>query len=296
MNGIDYADPLITQLEHGGDHKVLRRLTLQDGPTGIEGDLADTVIGLAIDCETTGLDPDKNAIIELAMRRFRYDRDGRILKLDRAQSWRQDPGEALSADIVRLTGITDQDLVGQQIDDRAAVALLRSANVIVAHSAAFDRKFVERRLPEAAGLVWACSCTEIDWAGAGFDGRALGWLVAQIGFFYGAHRAEADVDAVIALLQHEMPDGRPALAELIERSARPSIRFEAIGADFGVKDDLRGRGYRWNAASKVWWRDVPEDDEMDEEFWLARHVYAFDKRAKASGPRKAPITCRERHL
>lgn len=295
MDGIDYAEQLITQLEHRGRHKVLRRLDIATGLTGLEGDINDTSVGLAIDCETTGLDPDKHTIIELAMRRFRYDRQGRILKIDRPWSWYQDPGEALSADIVRLTGITDQDLVGQQINDDDAVTLLRSADLVVAHSAAFDRKFVERRLPHAAGLAWACSCTEIDWAGAGFDGRALGWLVAQSGYFFTGHRAGADVDAVIALLRHLMPDGRTVLAELVANSVLPSTRIEAVGADFEVKDELRTRGYRWNATEKVWWRDVSAKDLTAEQFWLASNVYGPDRNARAMGPRMTEITARERY-
>lgn len=296
LSPVSCPQTLIDALEHRGEHRVLRRLDIRDGILGCDGDLRGTSIGLVVDCETTGLDPATDTVIELAMRRFRYNEVGQILKIDRAWSWRQDPGRALIPEIVKLTGLTDQDLVGQEIDDSAALDLLHSADLVIAHNAAFDFKFLHARLLEVSELAWACTCHEIDWAAADFDGRSLGWLVAQCGYFYDGHRAENDVDAVIALLQHVMPDGRTGLAELIERSARPSIRFEAIGADFAAKDDLRGRGYRWNPASKVWWRDVPEDDEMDEEFWLARHVYAFDKRAKASGPRKARITCRERYL
>ena len=69
----------------------------------------------------------------------------------------------------------------------------------IAHHADFDRKFVERRLPDAKGLAWACSCHEIDWQAAGFRGVGLGWLLAQAGYFFnGAHRAGADVAAVDA--------------------------------------------------------------------------------------------------
>lgn len=289
------AQALIDALEHGGEHKVLRRLVIGDGMTGCVDDISGSLVGIVVDCETSGLDPASDTIIELAMRRFRYDEHGRILKIDRARSWRQDPGHALSAEIVKLTGLTDQDLVGQQIDENAAAMLLRSSDLAFAHNAAFDLKFLERRFPEVSSLAWACSCKEVDWAATGFDGRALGWLVAQCGFFFDGHRAENDVNAVLALLQHTMPDGRSALAELIENSARPTVRFEAIGADFAVKDDLRGRGYRWNAASKVWWREVPEDDRLDEEFWLARQVYAFDKRPRASEPQMTTITARERY-
>lgn len=292
QNGID---ELVDRLERDGNHLVLRRLDIREGRTGIEHDGGPTSVALVLDVETTGTDTSDDVIIELAMRRFRYDPLGRILKVDRAWSWREDPGRALDEEIVRLTGITDADLLGQQIDEDAAGRLLASADIIVAHNADFDRKFIERRFPGSAGLAWCCSCREIDWAARGFEGRSLRWLAAQAGWFYDAHRAVNDVDAVVALLREELPDGRTALAALVESAECPTVRIEAIGADFAVKDALRARGYRWNGDAKVWWREVTADALMAEEFWLANAVYAPEHRPRCLGPRLTEITARERY-
>lgn len=277
------------------DLRLLRRLDIREGETGVGGRI-DTQIGVVVDVETSGLG-NEDVIIELALRRFRCDPDGVIVKIDRPYAWLEDPGRELPADIVRLTGLTDSDLAGQVIDDEAAVRLLRSADFVCAHNAKFDRPHIERRLPKAAGLAWTCSCSDIDWRASGFDGRSLGWLLAQCGWFHGAHRAGDDVDAVIALLQHPLSGGGTALAEMLTAARAPTWRFRAVGAAFELKDQLRSRGYRWDAEGdpKCWWRDVPEARRTEEEWWLAGHVYSVDARPKALGPIVETVTWLERY-
>lgn len=282
-------------VDHDGDVRLLRRLDVREGETGVGGRI-DTTIGVVVDVETSGIGPD-DKIIELALRRFRADPDGVIVKIDRGYSWLEDPGRDLPGDIVRLTGLTDVDVAGQVIDDEAAVRLLRSADFVCAHNAKFDRGHVERRLPNAAGLAWACSCTDIDWRAAGFDGRALGWLLAQCGYYHGAHRASDDVDAVIQILRQDLLGGGTALAEMLATARAPTWRFRAVGAAFEVRDLLRLRGYRWDAESdpKCWWREVADAQRTEEEWWLAGHVYSFEAKPRALGPIVERVTWRERY-
>jgi len=277
------------------DMRLLRRLDVQEGATGVGGRV-DTTIGVVVDVETSGLGDD-DVVIELALRRFRADPDGVIVKIDRRYSWVEDPGRDLPADIVRLTGLTDADVAGKAIDDETAVRLLKSADFVCAHNARFDRAHVERRLPEAAGLAWTCSCADIDWRAAGYDGRSLGWLLAQSGYFHGAHRAVDDVDAVIQILRQELPGGGTALAEMLATARAPSWRFRAVGAAFELKDALRLRGYRWDAAGdpKCWWREVPDARRTEEEWWLAGHVYSVGAKPRALGPIVERVTWRERY-
>lgn len=265
--------------------RELRRVELHVGETGFGDPDAPLQVAAVIDVETTGLCPEEDRVIELAVRRFRYDPDGHIVEIGKSWCWREDPGVPLSKDIVRITGITDQDLLGRRIDDRVAIDIISSADVVIAHNAAFDRPMVEKRLAGLPTMQWACSCVEIDWAAAGFEGRSLGWLCAQAGWFYDAHRAEGDVDALIQLLRHERTDGRPLMWELDDRSSSDSWLLEAVGSAFSTKDALRMRGYRWDPKGQLWWREVFDAELVTEQAWLANEVYAQGKGARCLGPR-----------
>ena len=273
--------------------RMLRPLLLRNGPTG-DGDERGPFVGVAIDVETTGLDPKKGKIIELALRRFRYDHAGVITDVDQAYEWREDPGEPLTHEIIALTGITDDDLVGREIDEGAATRLLQSASFVVAHNSKFDRSWVEDRLPDAAGLAWCCSMEQVDWKARGFDGRVLGYLLVQAGYYHCGHRASSDVDALIQMLRHRDTDGRTSLAEMIDQGSRPSWLVRATGAHFDVKDMIRERGYRWSPDDKVWCREVVDVRLIEEQFWLAAHVYTINARPKAAGPGLERITPRNR--
>jgi DNA polymerase-3 subunit epsilon len=266
------------------DCRILRRVDVHEGRTGEGNEVDAPFVGIAVDVETTGLLHSDDRIIELALRRFRYDRNGVITNIDIPYSWLEDPGRAIPPEISRLTGLTDADLEGQSIDDHEAVRLLGTGTLIIAHHSRFDRPWIEARLPDAAGLAWACSMEEIDWRARGLEGGKLGFLLMQAGWFHEGHRAGADVDAVIQLLRHRFDDGRTALSALVEKAAQPSWIIRAVGADFGVKDLLRGRGYRWDAGRKVWWREVADRDRNPEEFWLAANVYSAHANPKALGP------------
>ncbi len=286
-------DTVVGEPGGGGETRVLHPLRIEEGPTG-DGDGSGCYIGLALDVETTGLDHRQGRIIELAMRRFRYDRRGVITDVDKPYQWREDPGEPLTAEVSALTGLTDMDLVGEEIDDGDALRLLRSASFVVAHNAAFDRSWIETRLPDAADLNWCCSMRQVDWRRRGFDGRVLGYLLVQNGFYHGGHRASADVDALIEMLRHQDVDGRTALSEMIEEGGKSSWIVRAKGADFGVKDLLRARGYRWDAGRKQWWTEVSDDRLVEEQFWLAANVYAVAANPKALCADLERVTARNR--
>jgi len=292
-NNADYGR-LARELEATGSYRVLRRVDHSDLDTRVDFEL-DYRTGLVIDVETTGLDPTRDEVIELAARLFWATRDGVIVAVGPSRAWLEDPGKPLSPEIVQLTGLTDADLAGRRIEDDEVITMMVRADFIVAHNARFDRPFIERRFPTCRELAWCCSLNDTDWGSHGFDGRGLGWLLAQCGAFHGGHRAAADVDATLALLRHRLPTDRTVLAEILERAETPTWLVRAVGAHYDVKDHLKARGYGWDGVARVWGREILDEALEAEKAWLDVHVYRHEHLPRALGPSIAEMNWSKRY-
>ena len=85
------------------------------------------------------------------------------------------------------------------------------AHLVIAHNAAFDRKFLELFCEVFTTQAWACSMSQVDWAAEGYEGTKLGYLAGAAGFFYERHRATHDCHAAIELLARPLTsEGRVA--------------------------------------------------------------------------------------
>lgn len=228
--------------------------------------------GVILDLETTGLDPKQDQIIELAVLEFGVE-EGQRPSVVRSYGSLQDPGIPLSADVTRITGLTDQMVKGQAIDWAIVTGILARASIVIAHNAEFDRGFL-RASGKLAGLKlhWGCSLRHIDWKKHGFGSGALTYLAADHGFVNPfPHRALFDCATTFKLMA-------PHLDELIERSYEREFLVRAVGSPFESKDALKARGYRWDAEARVWTKVVPESALQDERAFLAEKVYLGEPR------------------
>lgn len=253
------------------DFRVLKRIGALD--TSSIRPVGAITTGCALDVETTGLSSATSRVIELAVQRFGFDEEGRIVRVGQPRSWLEDPGMPVPPEVTTVTGLRDKDLRGRRIDDQAATAILRSAQVIVSHNAAFDRPFVERRLPDAAGAAWACSLQDVPWRDIGFEGRSLGHLLVQCGWFYEAHRAQVDVLALLHLLDHDLGETGRVLRIMLQQAQCPTVELAAIGATFGGRQMMKQRGYRWNSQRDTWTISVPLAGAEQESEWAEVNLY-----------------------
>lgn len=240
--------------------------------------------GLILDVETSGLKFEHSTIIEIGIRKFKFNKDsGEVLSLDEAYSEFQDPGTPLSEEVKSITGITDEMLRGREIDWKQVDSLIESSQILIAHNAAFDRPFVDAQSAASRSKIWGCSFKQIDWTGKGFPSQKLDILSIYHGFFTDAHRALNDADALLYLLSHSDSDLKsPYLLELISQARKTTYQIMALSAPFESKDLLKSRGYRWDNLGRTWWREVNQSDLTPETEWLEEFVYSGAFRGKVN--------------
>ena len=270
------SEEMAQQLDAHPDFVVLRRLVpLSDyGPA--PGAAHSALRVLILDTETTGLSHASDRIIELAMLRVSVDAVTGLPfgPVDTFEGF-EDPGMPIPEIARQITGITDDMVCGQRLDDAQVEDLLAGADLVVAHNAGFDRPFVEARFPGFADKPWACSFADIDWKALGAESAKLSALAQDRGWFYDAHRALVDCHALLQVLASSEADGHPTgLTRLMGAAQRQTFTLRAIGSPFESKDSLKARGYRWDAETKVWYRGLGDEALLEAELaWLRAEVY-----------------------
>jgi DNA polymerase-3 subunit epsilon len=271
---VEKLEAMAAQVAAHPDYRVLHRLD----PSVQRQALAGATVRRAaiVDTETTGTEHSSDRIIELAVLVFEYcHATGAVGRVLDTYDGLEDPGRPIPPESTAIHGITDAMVAGQRIDDARVAQLLEGVGVVIAHNAGFDRRFLESRLPVFTGLPWACSWQEVPWATAGIASSKLEYLAYRCGFFYEAHRAEADCHALLQVLAQPFgTTGEPALKLLLDSARGPSFRVWANNSPFETKDVLKQRGYRWDAARRCWSLEVRSPEAVQEALvWLRDAVY-----------------------
>jgi len=269
-------EAMAAALEASGDYRVLRKLKSHHFY-----EIPDSALvkrALFVDVETTGLSYHDDEIIELAMVPFSYGLDGKIYELFEPFQSFQQPKKPIPAEITEITGITPSMVEGFKLDLVEIEQYIAGCDLIVAHNAKFDRKFLERFAPCFQKKPWACSATEVNWRREGFEGSRLGYLATAVGFFYDKHRALNDCYAAIELLAKPLPkSGCSGFSALLETARTPIWRIWAHHAPFELKDVLKERGYRWRSGDKdgrkAWYIDVSSKQKDAEIKYLQDEIY-----------------------
>lgn len=277
-------------LDVSEDYRVLRRLGIWPMKYDPE---EETREGLYVDVEATGLDTERDEVIELAAYPFKFTLDGRIVDLGDPLHFYSEPRKKITAEITKLTGITEEMVVGQSIDVPELERWVDRIDLVVAHHAEYDRPMLERITKKFERKCWGCSMSQVPWAEYGIGGRKLEYILAALGRFYRAHNATTDCFAGLFALQSALglPENpteleqalaggaefKTALAHVLEATRATTFHVWALKAPFESKDALKARGYQWNGGEdgrpKAWHKEIGESDLEAEKVWLSTNVY-----------------------
>ncbi len=242
-----------------------------------------------LDTETTGINRSEDKIIELAIKLVKFEKSScKIVSIDSVYESFNDPEEKIKNDITLLTGINNDMVEGQFIDWEKVDNIFQLVDIIVAHNAGFDRAFLDRYSSQSPNKIWGCSVNDIDWLSRGFSSSKQELLCHWHGFYFDAHRAMNDVDALIHLLTHKSYNKNKPLAELIKKAQNPDFIIFADNFEYDPikKDIIKGNKYRWNNKQKIWYKSVRFDDLETEKDWLTCTIYDsfFEGRVQEINP------------
>jgi DNA polymerase III epsilon subunit-like protein len=230
---------------------------------------------VAVDVETTGLDKEKDQVVELGA--ILYDTElERVIssfgKIYKAEVWGEEA--ALCHQIPKETS-DSMPLVGSEQFDPWEVISGDMAKYVVAHNARHDYAFVTKVWPSFKRRPWLCTKEGIPHKEKVMLGRVastrLGHLCVDYHITMGSwHQAVADAEACARLAsKHDLDAAYERKIALKYRLVTygeylPDIRDVMGNAPSVLRD---GKRYRWNQeeAPRAWMKDDLTLEEVEED-------------------------------
>ena len=207
---------------------------------------------LILDTETTGLDPQRDRCIELGAVLFDLPRRSVLSQVSLLLPCDQNAAQAVNGIDPELTQQPQPWQQGLQWFE----ALLASADLVVAHNAAFDRQWFGIEPLPAIHKPWLCTMEDIRWpadrnlrSNPSVRDLALAYSVPV----WAAHRALTDC-IYLAQVFERCDD----LEQLVQQGLEPRRLYRAR-LSYEERHRAREAGFRWNEpVSGAWSRRLSE--------------------------------------
>lgn len=190
-------------------------------------------LGLVVDVETTGLGPDSDEVIELALKLFTYRSEtGEVIDIIEEDSFLREPKSSSALknynQAFKVHGIPFETVQGKSFSDMKIKTYFHRADSVFAHNASFDRSFLYRLYPEVNDLKWYCTMRGVPWKKYGFpNGKLLTLLQSHQITEFQTHRAMDDITYLLELLKKTSPNGNFYLREVLEKG--PMRKYQSAG-------------------------------------------------------------------
>lgn len=210
-----------------------------------------------LDTETTGLDHEKNDVVEIGIVNFDTDENEIITSesilvcpktFDDFE--KTVPIHGIKKSLIDKHGIYFEEAV------RKVKSYITPKTVMVAHNAEFDRGWFKKE-NEIFNLPWVCTKEDVKWPEHVSNNHLISIAIAHGVAVISAHRALEDCLTIARLLKRvgENHD----LNKMITLAMRPKGIFVA-NVSFAEKDLAKESGFKWIAEKKVWQKRMFLDD------------------------------------
>lgn len=218
---------------------------------------------LILDTETTGLDPQKDSVIEYGMILYSIEHATSLVQYSALNFVSENPAESINGIPAAATQIKYDNPTNIETVLNSIAA---EADVIVAHNAEFDRAFC-RNAPWYT-KPWLCTMSDFRFP-RGKQGDSLINLALAHGIgVSSAHRALTDC-RLIADMFDRMPLFGFDLQAMFAHAMRPSAMFRAL-VSFDQKELAKDAGFKWDPTAEQWFRKMALADVEALPFRCAR--------------------------
>jgi DNA polymerase-3 subunit epsilon len=211
------------------------------------------MLALIIDTETNGLDPTKDAVLEVGCILYSLPHATPMSSYASLMRAEENGSEAVNRiPAMALQMARPPEEVWEDVRN-----LARGAHVVLAHNAAFDRAFVPSAV--TGSLPWVCTQDDIQWPRQTKANSSIVRLALEhdLGVAY-AHRAFADCDLIARLLTRSRELGAD-LVEMVQHGMRPKGTFQAL-VSYDDREKAKAAGFRWDPETRRWLRTMAVDD------------------------------------
>ena len=221
------------------------------------------MIILSYDIEATGLDKQKDRMIEVGLVLYST---GQNRVLESTGFLVQSDGVPITPEITEITGITQAAADKFGYDPDGALDVIRNfveqSDAILAHNGnRFDRilteNTVKRRNSSLPEKLWIDTMMDIP----GVKGEQLITMCAKVGILMsGAHGALVDASSTLEMARRHSLDPTKSFDKMVERAKSPLVLVQAH-QDRSRNQDAKKLRFRWSPAPVgIWWKAVKEMD------------------------------------
>ena len=221
-----------------------------------------------IDLETTGLDPEKDNVIELGAILYSVQRQTILEQFSVLFGVKENPQEAINKINAQATWEgSDLEFSAKDI----LYGFIERSDYFIAHNAEFDKQwpiFSNTEIP------WLCTYSDFIWPHNDKPTSLINTCLNHGVAVTKAHRALTDCQ-LIAELFDRTSDLQELFKAAIARSQEPVYRVIA-NVNFDNRDLAKAAGFHWDSGTKRWYKDLKESDlAVQSKGWEFEHTKTY---------------------